>query len=79
MWLGYLRAMKRKNYASSEKPLPTLIMEKEPLWYRVPFETMSKAFESILQSFWLPDWIPQNFYQIFFERSIYSKLLFLFV
>jgi hypothetical protein len=27
---------KRENYAGSEKPLPTLIKEKEPLWYRVP-------------------------------------------
>jgi hypothetical protein len=27
--------MKKKNYAGSEKPLPTLIKEKEPLWYRV--------------------------------------------
>jgi hypothetical protein len=27
---------KRKNYAGSEKPLPSLTKEKEPLWYRVP-------------------------------------------
>jgi len=26
----------RKNCADSEKPLPTLIKEKEPLWYRAP-------------------------------------------
>ena len=25
-----------KNYAGNEKPLPTLIKEKEPIWYRVP-------------------------------------------
>jgi hypothetical protein len=27
---------KRKNYAGSEKPLPTLIKEKEPFWYCIP-------------------------------------------
>jgi hypothetical protein len=27
---------KKKIYAGSEKPLPTLIKEKAPLWYRVP-------------------------------------------
>ena len=27
---------KRKNYGGSEKLLPTLIKEKEPLWYQVP-------------------------------------------
>jgi hypothetical protein len=25
----------KKNYAGSEKPLPTLIKEKEPIWYLV--------------------------------------------
>jgi len=27
---------RRKNYADRENPLPTLIKEKEPLWYWVP-------------------------------------------
>jgi hypothetical protein len=27
----------RINYAGSEKPLLTLIKEKEPLWYLVPY------------------------------------------
>ena len=27
---------KKNNYAGSEKPLPTLIKEKESLWHRVP-------------------------------------------
>jgi hypothetical protein len=31
--------MKRKYYAGSEKALPTLIKEKEPLWYRVPYNS----------------------------------------
>jgi hypothetical protein len=31
-----VRAKKKKILAGSEKPLPTLIKEKEPLWYRVP-------------------------------------------
>ena len=31
----YLSACTKKNYAGSEKPLPTLFKEKEPLWYRV--------------------------------------------
>jgi hypothetical protein len=30
---------KRKNDASSEKPLPTLIKEMKPLWYWVPSTT----------------------------------------
>jgi hypothetical protein len=37
--------LKRKNYASSEKPLtgvPTLIKEKEPLWYGVPQKPSTK-------------------------------------
>jgi hypothetical protein len=33
---GRKRKEKRKNYAGSEKPLPALIKEKEPLWYQVP-------------------------------------------
>jgi hypothetical protein len=39
MWLNSVPSnnqtphMKKKNYAGSEKPLPTLIREKEPLWY----------------------------------------------
>jgi len=27
---------KKKIYAGNEKPLPTLIKEKEPLWYQLP-------------------------------------------
>jgi hypothetical protein len=31
-----IKKREEKNYAGSEKPLPILIKEKEPLWYRVP-------------------------------------------
>ena len=37
-----LVVVKRKNYAGSEKPLPTLIKEKEPLWHRVPLTSTKK-------------------------------------
>ena len=33
---GTEKKKERKIYAGSEKSLPTLIKEKEPLWYRVP-------------------------------------------
>jgi hypothetical protein len=33
---SFIAFAKRKNYAGSEKQLPTLIKEKEPLWYWVP-------------------------------------------
>jgi hypothetical protein len=37
MWVLFCtEKRKRKNYAGSEKPLPTLIKENEPFWYRVP-------------------------------------------
>jgi hypothetical protein len=30
---------KRKKYGGREKPHPTLIKEKEPLWYQVPLKS----------------------------------------
>jgi hypothetical protein len=35
----------RKNCAGSEIPLPTLIKEKEPLWYRVPYNSSTDIKE----------------------------------
>jgi hypothetical protein len=32
----FKKKKKREKNADSEKPLPTLIKEKEPIWYRVP-------------------------------------------
>jgi hypothetical protein len=32
----------RKNDTSSDKPFPTLFKEREPLWYRVPQNSLTK-------------------------------------